>query len=207
MRRVNAESREACQRNRSETAIKTSARSEVMVARAGRLRSWRQENLEVARAIAAHARTFIDHEGKRPTQIERALIPLLPGFRRNVQVKAGAMRKRVDFVGPFLVEVDGLYHFLPLAGEEKFRQARERDRALCEWATTAGRPLVRVAADCFARDELREVWAPKVKAALRDPPAGVTLVGDLYYGVDWPRVRWLTLGSATPDTCSSSTTG
>jgi len=207
---VNREHGEKIAVSRSETARKTSAREDIQRARADRLRRWREENPE-AFSVCTEALLDSNRKGQNRSTVsslEDTIWAMLPeGFRRNVQVRANRTVRQVDFVGPFMVEVDGLHHFRPIFGAERFRTTYLRDRILTLWAFQRRRMLIRLSLDVFTSSgALRPFWASTVGEILADPLLGVSLVGDLYAGSDWPADRsWTSRSGAI--TCSSSKTG
>lgn len=193
----------------SSTAKRTSARQDVQQARADRLRAWRKREPERFRKECTERMLASNAAGQNRSTtscLEDTISGLLPTFRRNAQVRTSSIVRQVDFVGTFMVEVDGLHHFGPLYGEVRFEDTRSRDKILTRWATESGRTLVRISIDCFTSSgSLRPLWKETVELILKDPPDGVSLVGDLYASIDLPWDRWWTSKSGEI-ICSSSGT-
>lgn len=192
MRKVWETHSEELRASASRTAKRTSARQDVQDARAERLRAWREREPEKFRTECTEKMLAARRESLQVVScLEETVSGLLPGFKRNAQVRAGPMVRQVDFLGEFMVEVDGLHHFRPLHGRERFETTTLRDLVLTEWVRSSRKTLVRVSLDCFTSSgAIRPLWREVVEATLRHPPAGVSLLGDLYGSINLPWDRW-----------------
>ena len=181
--------------NVSATAKRTSARLDIQAARAERLRRWREENPEAFNVIVERLKAAPKGLGFSPTKLEEAAKAFLPeDVERAVHVEFDGRTKCVDFrSGNLLVEVDGIRHFIPLNGEKAFVVTQASDVALCDWVMRERSvALVRISTDCFEKCAVREKWAPMIRQAITEARPGVTLVGDLYFGVRLAYDRWWT---------------
>jgi very-short-patch-repair endonuclease len=135
----------------SETAKKTSARSDVQEQRSAQLKNWRVENPEKFDAIRAKA-----HSSPKLSKMEMYLEPYLveKGFTRSVRLSCGDTKtlKQVDFVHKkqkIVIEVDGSWHFLPIHSEGQLATVQARDHLLNQEIMRRNWRLIRLSMQCF----------------------------------------------------------
>jgi very-short-patch-repair endonuclease len=135
----------------SETAKKTSARSDVQEQRSAQLKKWRVDNPEKFAATLAKAMA-----SPKLSKMEMYLEPYLveKGFTRSVRMSCGDTKtlKQVDFVHKkqkIVIEVDGPWHFLPIHSVEQLATVQARDHLLNQEIMRRNWRLIRLSMQCF----------------------------------------------------------
>jgi hypothetical protein len=175
----------------SDTAKKTSARREIQLQRAERLKAWREREPKKFLAI-------VDKLVASPKNSNaEAWMRLYLGWESG-QVSCATIRKQVDFISPdgmVWLEVDGFWHFFdvththprwPSRNQPRLATVQERDAMLNAEARRRGVMLIRLS-NVFRNHtgELKDEWKGWLTAMLRCPQPGVWCVGKLYDGVPW----------------------
>ena len=178
------------------TAKKTSARPEILQARAKRLASWRENNFEefYEKCIKTMHATW-------HSKPELALFELLKNysgynFKLNQVVKSDnfetkSKRKQIDIADKdarFYVEFDGIIHFESrVKGIEILNQTKKRDKTLDAHINDNQWTLVRISYDQFSYKDggkFSEDCLKRLFDLLCKPTPGVHYIGASYSAVD-----------------------
>lgn len=178
----------------SQTAKKTSLRSDVQQERAKQLKRWREAHPEEFAAIRHKA-----HASPKRSKMESWLAPHLleKGFVRNVRLRCGAERivKQVDFVcreQKIVIEIDGPWHFLPIRSTQQLLIVQKRDRMLHQEMMTRNWRLIRLSMECFKGNtgELRTLSLNTLFEKIDDASwQGIWCFGSLYEPLSWDGIK------------------
>ena len=176
----------------SETAKRTSARSDIQAQRAEQLKRWRDANPEAFMEITRKAQGS-PKRSKMETLLEPWLTEL--GFTRNVQLRAEGQRKQVDFVNRLtgtVIEVDGPWHFLPIRGSAYLGKVQQRDRMLDREILARSWRMIRISMQHF-KSHTGEVdptvWQQVQTLLQHQTESGIWCFGSLYESVSWDGVK------------------
>ena len=173
----------------SKAAMITSARPEILERHTYNLRKWRTENFE-----EFYEKCVLKMNSAWQSKPERVLFELVKcvddSFKRNqrlfdVSFTQKSKRKQIDMMNEnsTLVEFDGIYHFKPIKGEEKFLAAKESDAQLDVVVLHRNLTLIRVSYDQFSYKQggsFSESCLQQLFAILKDPQPGVFYIGACY---------------------------
>ncbi|MBA3353501.1 MAG: hypothetical protein H0U23_13980 [Blastocatellia bacterium] len=182
-----------------------------------RAKLWREANPEIwATNLALFVQTPRHRkDGGIHSKAERWLKKNLLTWP-SAQISCENTRKQVDFVSPdhkVMIEVDGGYHFFPIAkgrkktAEERLAYAQERDKILNDEVTRRGDVcLIRLSARCFRTSDgrMKKDWLDWLTQMLLSSQPGVWCCGELYESVPWASEGCTILRSPIQSTTSSS---
>lgn len=175
----------------SETAKKTSKRTDIQEDRAARLRAWREQNPEKFAAIRDKA-----HGSPKRSNMEAWLEPHLKvvGFTRSARLTCGNTRKQVDFFNRgmrMVIEVDGPWHFLPIRSPDGLHKVQTRDRMLDREILKRSWRLIRLSMECFkSNGELISPSLEQLLGGIADGTwDGILCFGSLYESVSWDGIK------------------
>ncbi|MGZ8217469.1 hypothetical protein [Methylomagnum sp.] len=175
-------------RKYSETAKKTSKRSDIQQQRATNLKHWRDQNPEQFQKIQAKA-----HGSPKRSKMEAWLAShlLAEGFTRNSRLSCGEVLKQVDFIHlekEIVIEIDGPWHFLPVRSAKSLAEVQKRDRMLEREILTRSWRLIRLSMECF-KSNSGELISPDLSQLLATVDAGnwtgIRCYGSLYESLSW----------------------
>lgn len=176
----------------SQTAKKTSARSDIKQQRAEVLKKWREDHPEEFNAIRAKA-----HASPKLSKMEMWLEPhLIPqGFIRNTQLRCQQERKQIDFIHrqqKLVIEVDGPWHFLPIKSEEYLQKVQARDQILNQEILRRSWRLIRLSMQCF-KGNSGELISPNLQQLIKlindGSWEGIRCYGSLYEQRSWDGIK------------------
>jgi hypothetical protein len=192
----------------SETAKRTSARRDIQLQRAERLKRWREENPEKFKKTIQLAM-----KSPKKSKMESWLRDDL-GWKSRY-VRCGDDRKFVDMAnGKIWIEVDGCFHFWEVKRKNSkrphnFKRVQERDNMLKEEALRRKNiTLIRLSMSCFYRKgRMKEEWYTLLLNMLRSPKPGVFCAGEFYEHCPWADSSVTILKSPVLPTTSSCPMG
>jgi hypothetical protein len=174
------------------TAKKTSARPEILVARTARLARWRDTHFDefYEKCIKAMHSTW----HSKPELILFSLLSDIDGyvFKHNQVVKSEIFtnkshRKQIDIADKAMrvyVEFDGIIHFEPrIKGEKALSDTKRMDCLLDEHVTLHNWTLIRISYDQFSYKDggkFNEDCLRQLFELLKDPKSGVYRIGKAY---------------------------
>ncbi len=176
----------------SETAIKTSARKDIIEKRSLQLKNWRESNRDVF-----HAKCTMVMHSKWQSLPEKKLFEFLKSidqdFEKNKQIKSNKYflvnktnSKQIDVLNKnkkIIAEFDGKYHFSPIFGEEKFLKIKEKDRELERFCNDNKFILIRVSQSCFvynSKNDFPNSIKDKIYKIINDSIPGNYFIGEEY---------------------------
>lgn len=195
----------------SKAARKTSARRDIQLQRAAKLKVWQDSHPEELKKNIEAAQKEAGKRSRNEVGLRKML-----GWE-DAQIVCGTERKQIDFISPdgkIWIEVDGYWHFFSHKNVKDQRPSRKidrlpivqaRDAMLNVEARKRGVTLIRLAGACFwtssgrLKDECQE-W---LTAMLQSPIPGVYCVGALYDTVPWASEGCTILKLTTQNTTSS----
>jgi very-short-patch-repair endonuclease len=179
----------------SETAKKTSARPEIQKARAIPLKKWREKNPEKFQEIIIKAQS----SPKKDSRMEVWLIAQVKhmGFVRNTRIDCSGSKKQIDLIhrdSKTIIEVDGVWHFLPIHGTEVLEKTQKRDRMLDAEIIKRSWRLIRLSMENFNSHtgELGKAGFTlfQLLKVIQDLEwTGVRCYGSLYESLSWGSVK------------------
>ena len=175
-------------RKYSETAKKTSARTDIQLERAQRLTVWRKQHPNEFKNIQAKA-----HASPKLSKMEAWLEPHLAelGFMRNTQFRCQTVHKQIDFVHrqkKMVIEVDGPWHFLPIRSEQHLQTVQARDHLLNQEIMRRSWRLIRLSMECF-KSNSGELISPGLSQLIATIDNG-SWDGILCYGSQYEQCSW-----------------
>lgn len=181
---------EAARQLSRNTAKRTSARPEIMAARAERLARWRTENFDVFYEKCVKAMHSTWHS-KPELVLANVVMSIDAGFKQNqrlhdVCITSKSRRKQVDLANwdtNVIIEFDGKYHFQPIKGDETLNNTRVRDHELDEAVVKQEMTLIRISYDQFSYKDggkFSDECLKQLFEHLRDPKPGVHRIGEAY---------------------------
>ena len=172
------------------TAKKTSARPEIIAARAANLQRWRDENFDTfyEKCIMKMHSTWHSKPERILRELVQAFDPAFKGNQRlySTRFTSNSRRKQVDLMNEktnVIVEFDGVYHFKPIKGEEALQDARKRDNELEMAVVDNEMTLIRISYDQFTYKDgghFSEHCLKWLFELLKDPKPGVHRIGNSY---------------------------
>lgn len=176
----------------SETAKKTSARSDIRQERAQRLKVWRDKHPAEFQGIQAKA-----HASPKLSKMEIWLEPHLAklGFMRNTTLRCQKGSKQIDFVNrhkKMVIEVDGPWHFLPIRSIQHLQTVQARDQMLNHEVMRRSWRLIRLSMECF-KSNSGELISPDLSQLITTIENGdwdgIRCYGSLYEQRSWDGVK------------------
>lgn len=189
----------------SETAIKTSAKPEIIAQRSERLRKWRENNPEEFRTKCWEKMVRSQKKWKKTKPekwFQKWVNQQYPNtfeygkMLRNNQFKRSGKsdRKQIDFRSKdrkIYIEIDGPFHFENMTREKKiessiFREAIEktrlRDRILEEVIEKKQKCLIRIGYGCWvdSTGRIKQTILDKVKEIIDNKQTGIFKLGEEY---------------------------
>lgn len=188
------------QKKVSETAKRTSSRKDILKKRAERLKKWRQENPNAFynKCIKKITTSF---QSKPEKQLHKFMSSLDGfSFKRNQFIHSLSLtnksnKKQIDMGDKskrIYVEFDGILHFEPKYGQEKFISIQQKDSEIDQHILNHNWTLIRVSYDQFVYktkivDKVKQdssYFKPEcleeIKRILADNKPGIYKIGDLY---------------------------
>lgn len=175
----------------SETAIKTSARPEIIKSRVKQLIDWKIKNPEKIQEMLQNLHLF---QTSRPEKcLYKILNKLFPdlNFKNNQQlfnnkfVFNKTLRKQIDIFSKdykIIVEFDGMFHFKNISKWNQLERTKMKDKCLNELCNEYC--IIRVSADQFSYRKLDFGFAQscldKISEILKNPEPGLHLIGAAY---------------------------
>lgn len=183
---------DAFRKKSSDTAKITSAKPEVLKARALRLKKWREDNPEQFYKKC----TAIMHS-KYKTLPEKKLFEfcksLNSNFEANKQIKSikhfivnKTASKQIDILdkdAKILIEFDGIYHFKPIFGEDNFKKVKSKDLELNKYCLDNDYLLVRISQSCFIYKNINDFdtdTKDKISFLIKNKKPGIHFIGKEY---------------------------
>lgn len=189
MKRVNKENQEYFNKVRSEAAIRTSARPEIIEKRTENLARWREANPEKFWNIV---RKFHESFKSGLEDILEERIKDLPliGFRRNQQLRNTrwflinrSHIRQLDFYNraeKIIIECDGYIHFKNVERWNQLELVNEKDKELEKFCQANGFTLIRLAESCFDRRKRTILHEAIVVKLISEKRRGVFKFGEEY---------------------------
>jgi very-short-patch-repair endonuclease len=184
----------------SETAIKTSARPEILSQRTANLKKWRDENPE-----DFHNQCIKKMIGSFQSKPEKKLFELVSSldgfvFKRNqfinsLLVSNKSHNKQMDMgdkAKRIYIEFDGILHFEPRRGIQILEQSKARDREIEQHIINHNWTLIRVSYDQFKYSTkmvgkiktdasyFKQECLDKLVSILHDGKPGIYKIGEAY---------------------------
>ena len=205
MRSTNDKFREKFNKIRSQNAIRTANRPDIIEFRSEVLAKWRKENPEKYQQILRDGRKSLRNSRAEEWIFKNVLSSLQ--YKRGSQIRCGSKLKQVDFVkGNIWIEVDGCWHFGIEFSKGRFdaNKVHARDMMLCKEAELRGDvSLVRLGLDCWrgnGKRKLGEEWQTALEKLLKNPKPGIWLFGKSYQQGVWEKDICLTWKYVTQPT-------
>jgi len=173
------------------TAKKTSSRPEILKKRTKQLANWRKKNPDVFYEKCTSKMHEVWHS--KPELILFSFLKNLEGydFRHNQVIKSDlflnqSRRKQIDIADKgsrIYIEFDGVYHFLPIKGQETLEKCQQADTLLEQHIMKHNWKLIRISYDQFSYKDGGKFFdecIQKLFEALKNPSSGVYKIGNAY---------------------------
>lgn len=177
---------DAFRQKSSETAIKTSARPEILAARTERLQHWRETNFE--EFYEKCVKSMLSTWHSKPEIALFEIVKNIDGysFKNNQFLKSETFvkkskRKQIDIADHNLrvyIEFDGPHHFRNIHGV--LSDVQQSDRLLDEYIKKQGWTLIRISLDQWKSGKFKDECLKCLFDALKNPCVGVLKIGKLY---------------------------
>lgn len=170
----------------SKTAIKTSARPEILKKRSEQLKKWRDSNFEEFYEKCVRAMLNCWHSKPQLALFELAKMIDGYSFKSNQFVKSETFtkkskRKQIDIADSKMrvyIEFDGPYHFKNINGT--LEEIQSSDKLLDEHITRHGWTLIRVSYDQWNGKKFDDACLKQFFEVLKNPKPGVVKIGKAY---------------------------
>lgn len=176
----------------SDSAIRTSARPEILEARSKKLAEWRLREPEkfyencISKLIAFKTskpekwlrdwvqNEFIEYEFKGNQQLKASCFVLNKTKRRQIDIMSKSHK--------IIIEVDGILHFRNIESWNQLELCRKKDQELNDGAFNMGYVVIRVGYDTWevGTGEVKKEYCDLIKKIIIDAKPGVYKLGKVY---------------------------